>query len=825
MKTYASTLFISCAALLAGCAPGPDLSREISAIDTQLDKLPPLQPDMACPTVGFGSAFVRDPDHTTWLDIILDEPRQLDTVVLIPALVKNKSGKQETLGFPLRFTIEAWRDETPGTQHATLRSGGWLYQPIGTYDQSKHPGELTYELALIQTLGGRGSAPVAVSLYYAKDFRPLNGVDVHDTPGVTQIGSPQIHPSWANWSTRTGKHGANKLTGRFDLSSVPAGATLLFRIVNETEYQVASVDDIKLNPPFALVNADFETPPLHQMSVHSEVKDWRHNTRVAHPGRYWAGAGYQHGRVLVDYSRVDYPNPGVAPVAFRLPPDTIAKKIRIRAVRLQPEMSWRWGHIGRNFALNEVMLFDKMENVALNSRTASADQNNFPLMFSSSYAVDGYSYYPPVNPKEVSSPEIRAIDYDASELQLLFDLGRSCTLHEARFYPVDRSPQFSHRFAMGVGFPRNMTLHLGENSDPNRARQVLQIGTAHQVGSDPVVRRLNQDAGRYVWLEMSEGQPDPRTGRSALGLSEVELLENGTNVLAGVQPMTSDGTTATRPHLTDGRTSRGFIVPQKEWLLSLHRRARLEQEKNGALLRQQAWLDKQHRLMEVLKGALLAVVLSTLLIIMLVRSWHRRNLRQLRENIGANLHDAVGANLSGIALSSEMLKHSEQLTSPRARKLIDDITRIAQETATEIRLVSRFLEHQGAKSNLVGQLRRIEQQMLPGLRTHSDFNDTEQFNALTPTEKWELVLFFKEALNNIVKHARATRVDIRSHAEAKQLYLEITDNGTGLPDGAPPPAHLVRRAQKLHGDLRISSSEDAGTTLLLAIPKKRKNTK
>ena len=684
---------------------------------------------------------------------------------------------------------------------------------------------MTYELALIQTLGGRGSAPVAVSLYYAKDFRPLNGVDVHDTPGVTQVGFPHIHPSWADWSTRTGKHVANKLTGRFDLSSVPAGATLLFRIVNETEYQVASVDDIKLNPPFALVNADFETPALQQMNVSSKVKGWRHNPRVAQPGRYWAGAGYQHGRVLVDYSQVDYPNPGIAPVAFRLPPDTLAKKIRIRAVRLQPEMSWRWGHMGRNFALNEVLLFDKMENVALNSRMASADQNNFPLMFSSSYAVDGYSYYPPIDPKEVSSPEIRAIDDDASELQFLFDLGRSCTLHEARFYPVDRSPQFSHRFAMGVGFPRNMTLRIGNHPDPGKARQFLQIGTAHQVGSDPVVRRLNQDAGRYVWLELREGQPDPRTGRSALGLSEVELLENGTNVLAGVQPMTSDGTIANRPHLTDGRTSRGIIVPQKEWILSLHKRARLETEKSDLLLRQQRWTDRQHHLMRILKATLLAVILVTLLIALLIQVRHRRNLRRLRENIGANLHDAVGANLSGIALASEMLKRSENLHSPRERKLIDDITRIAQETATEIRLFSRFLEKHGSKSNLIGQLRRIEQQMLHGLRTESSFHGAEQLNALSPTQKWELVLFFKEALHNIIKHANATRVEIRTRAEGKKLYLEITDNGQGLPEGTLPPVHLKKRAEKLHGDLNICSANDAGTSLQLVITKNGKAAK
>ena len=818
LKPSAFIPFAICAALLTGCNPSPDLEREISAIDAQLDELPILQPNMLCPTVGFASTIFQGPDHTSWLDIILDEPRQLDTIVLVPALLKNKTGTLETLGFPIRFTIEAWEDETPGTQHARLWNGGWLYQPIGIYDPGKHPEALLYELSLQQTVGVGSSAPVSVSLHYARAFEPSSGRDVHHAPGVTLVEEAHTHPL----PTKTGKHGPQRVSGRFGLRSVPAGATLYFRIANKTQNQVVSVDDIKLNSPFDLENGDFEAPSLHPKAIKQHVTGWFQQPSVTHRGTYWAEATYRAGRVLVDFSEKDYPNPGIAPVVFTFPPDTVATKVRIRALRLQQEISWRQSGTGHNFALNEVLLFDGLQNVALNSRTAASDQNNFALMFRLAYAVDGYSYYPPVDPRQISSPEIEPIHNETVGQLLMFDLSRSYALDEARFYPVDRSPQFSHRFALGVGFPRNISLRVGIHPDPAKARKILGVKTEYQVGADPVLRRLNQDSGRYVWLEMKDGQYDPRTGREALGLSEIEILQNGTNVLAGIQPVASSGAKRKLPHLTDGRTSSGIIVPQKEWLLSLHHRSNLEREKSDLLLQQQDWIQHQRHLTQARKAALIAVVLATLLFALLVQVRHRRNLRRLRENIGANLHDSVGANLSGIALASEMLKHSGQLNSPHTRKLIDDITRIAQETATEIRLFSRFLEKQGAKSNLVGQLRRIEQQMLPALRTESEFNAPELFNALSPTEKWELVLFFKEALHNIVKHANATRVEIRTRAEGKQLYLEITDNGQGFPDDSPPPVHLIKRAQKLHGELNISSSKDTGSTLQLAIPKKGK---
>ena len=828
MKIQPAILFSICTALLAGCSPSTDLDREIAAVDTQLEKLPNLQPNTLCPTVGFGSALVPEPDHTTWLDIILPEPQKFDTIVLIPALLKNKAGELETFGFPQRFTIETWLEETPGTQHASIGPGGWIYQALGTYDPAKQPHELTCTLALNHNFDGAGAGEISVSLYYANEFEAANGLDLHTATGVTQVGQTHAHPSWAQWSATTGRQEPHTVSSRFDLSSVPVGATLFLRIANQTPKDRAPVDDIKLNPPFSLTNGDFETPELQDSHKNQDIPGWyeaSHTSQkwvVAHQGAHWAGAAYSKGRVVVDHSQHDFPNPGTAPVVFSLPPGTMAKKVRIRATLLQQEMSWRRNSKVYNFALNEVLLFDGMQNVALNCLASSADAENFPLMFRSAYAVDGYSYFPPINPMEVSSPDNETIEAPPI---LFFDLSQTCTLDEIRLYPVDRSPQFSHVYAMGIGFPHKITLRISDQPDPNTARTVLNITTVHQIGADPLMLRLNQDSGRYVWLEMSKGQYDLRTGEDALGLSEIELLQKGTNVLAGVWPLLHGETQRKLQHLTDGLSSSGIIMPQKEWLLKLHRRALLEQDKASLLLQQEQWVAKQRRLMRYLKGALLAVLLAALFIALLIRSRHRHKLRQLREKIGANLHDEVGANLSSIAISSELLTHVDELSTHQARQLIDDITRVAQETATEIRLLSRFLEKRGVESNLIGQLRRIEQQMLTGLHSRADLGATAQFNALTPTDKWELVLFFKEALNNTVKHAQATRVRICTRADAKQLYLEISDNGQGMPENHTPPIHLAKRAKKLHAQLEISSSKNEGTTLRLCIPKKRRHKK
>jgi signal transduction histidine kinase len=826
-QNVAVILGITCIAMLAGCGGRPDLAKRIESVDAHLEALPKLHPDMLCPTVGFGSKIYINPDNASWLDVILPEPRQIDTIVLIPALLKNEDGELVTFGFPLRFAIETWMDEIPATQGVRLSNGGWIYQPIGVYDPSTHPGELVCELALNPLLDQTAVAPVSVSLYYANGFAPANAIDVHDEPGVTQIGKAHTLQSWADWSAATEKQVSRNVTACFDLQSVPAGATLFLRISTANRHGGAAVDNIKLSSPFTLTNGDFEAPVLHPDALNDDVAGWYNDTserRAIQLSTHQVSPGYSRGHVIVDYTTADFPNPGVAPVVFTLPPGSVAKKVRIRAVRLQREMSWRGPEKGYTFALNEVLIFDGTENVALNSRTGSSTPQAFALMLHRYYAVDGHSHFPPTNPEHVTPPHDESIQTTGGVSTLFFDLGRTCSPDEVRFYPVDRSPRFAHIASMGIGFPRHITMRVGEQPAPDAAKVIFHAMTADQVGAAPLMRRLGRQSGRYVWLRMSKGQYDPRTGKEALGLSEVELLQNGTNVLAGVKPRQIDDTHNELQHLTDGMTSSGIIMPQKAWLLALHQRAQFERERDRLLREQRHRAGQQARLLRLLQVALPPLLIFVLLMAVIARNRNRHRLQRLRERIGANLHDEVGANLSSIALSSEVLEQTCRDDTPQARGLIADIHRVACETATEVRLLSRFLEEQAVEGDLIEQLQRIQDQMLHGLQTVADHDATEQFNALLPVEKWELVLFFKEALHNIVKHAQATRVHVRTFADNRRLTLEISDNGKGI-TGHTHPVHIAKRAKKLRAQLEIESPEKKGTIIRLTIPKSRRYTR
>ena len=77
--------------------------------------------------------------------------------------------------------------------------------------------------------------------------------------------------------------------------------------------------------------------------------------------------------------------------------------------------------------------------------------------------------------------------------------------------------------------------------------------------------------------------------------------------------------------------------------------------------------------------------------------------------------------------------------------------------------------------------------------------------------------------NNIVKHARATRVDLALAREGGALTLEIRDNGAGFDPAGSFSGHLGlktmrERAERLGGTLSLESAPGQGARLRVGIP-------
>ena len=373
--------------LLVACDRPPAYDEEIKALDPELSELPKIRPNLLIPTVGFGSAMGKSAECEAWIDIVLPQPRSFDTIALVPALINDLNGKLGTLGFPRRFMIEAFQEAQASSQHVQLGNRGWIYQSIGKYDPDSMPEQLDYQLEIHQSIGNSvpEAGPATVALYYSKtQGAPALHHDIRDDPHFVLVGEEQTHATWAAQSKATGEHCGFNVSSSISLKDIPRGAELYLRIANHKIRTNVAIDNIQLSAPFQLENNDFELPKLRIAQAKQQVQSWHYSDEIhtnAHCGPYWSTGSLQAPELLVDHTAADFPNPGFAPVLFKVPDGTKAKKVRITATLLQQEVSWRVNQSGHNFAMNEIFLFDGDENVAFNCPSAVSNHSNAPLMF------------------------------------------------------------------------------------------------------------------------------------------------------------------------------------------------------------------------------------------------------------------------------------------------------------------------------------------------------------------------------------------------------------------------------------------------------------
>jgi signal transduction histidine kinase len=95
----------------------------------------------------------------------------------------------------------------------------------------------------------------------------------------------------------------------------------------------------------------------------------------------------------------------------------------------------------------------------------------------------------------------------------------------------------------------------------------------------------------------------------------------------------------------------------------------------------------------------------------------------------------------------------------------------------------------------------------------------------------EVFLIFKESINNIVKHSKATEAKIKLQISDEFLTLKITDNGLGFDSekdyensfssismGKNGILSMQKRAAEMNGELEIISKPGHGTTVELKLP-------
>lgn len=193
---------------------------------------------------------------------------------------------------------------------------------------------------------------------------------------------------------------------------------------------------------------------------------------------------------------------------------------------------------------------------------------------------------------------------------------------------------------------------------------------------------------------------------------------------------------------------------------------------------------------------------------------------QMLNNVSQELHDNIGQMLTVMHLQ---LKKG-QVLHPEVSPLLQPVSNTLNDTIEQVKTLARGLNSDMIRRN--GLERSIAQEAAR-IGSLERFTVTYQYNdgPVQLSADAQLLIFriFQEVLNNIMKHAEATEVDIR--LEGSPFMLEVKDNGKGFDPETKMNtgkgmglANMVKRAKLAGLDCEILSSVGKGCIFILKQP-------
>ena len=209
------------------------------------------------------------------------------------------------------------------------------------------------------------------------------------------------------------------------------------------------------------------------------------------------------------------------------------------------------------------------------------------------------------------------------------------------------------------------------------------------------------------------------------------------------------------------------------------------------------------------------------------RMERRLALERLRTRIATDLHDDIGSGLTQISLYGELIRRESDArvgawadaVGVQARQLSETMRDLvwaidpARESweSLELRMKDWAAELVAPASVALDMAGAADAELVP----------------LSADIRRNILLIFKEALHNAVRHAGCSRVEVRWHASHDSLSLRIHDDGRGFDTRCAAAApgnglrNIARRAAEIGAHVCVRSEPDAGTDVELRLPLRR----
>jgi signal transduction histidine kinase len=191
-----------------------------------------------------------------------------------------------------------------------------------------------------------------------------------------------------------------------------------------------------------------------------------------------------------------------------------------------------------------------------------------------------------------------------------------------------------------------------------------------------------------------------------------------------------------------------------------------------------------------------------------------------RQRLARNLHDAVNQSLFSAGLIAEVLPRLWERDREEARRSLEDLRRLTRGAMAEMRALLAELRPSTLTDADLGDLLRLLGNGFTG-RTNIPAEVTVVGQGVLPAEvQVAIYRICQEVLNNVAKHAGASKVEIYLKHEGANIELSIRDDGQGFDPERTSSGHyglrmMRERAEAVGARLSVTSQPGHGTELTI----------
>lgn len=199
-------------------------------------------------------------------------------------------------------------------------------------------------------------------------------------------------------------------------------------------------------------------------------------------------------------------------------------------------------------------------------------------------------------------------------------------------------------------------------------------------------------------------------------------------------------------------------------------------------------------------------------------------LEQQRCKITADLHDEIGSSLSSLQINSAVANSLIEKNPKEAKKILEKIELQSEQISDKIGdIIWSMKPGKDEFLSLTSRIKNFVNDILGS--TNIDYTikiDAKADNDITNISiRRNIVLFIKEATNNVAKYSKASVFELKFNIVNKEIQIEISDNGIGFDTtliNGNGLGNMKKRIEELNGQFDIHSDALKGTFIKAIIP-------